>query len=51
MVQLKGELCYLTRKHKKRSKNVDFKDFFNVKKPENWPKSLPSQILVILAFA
>ena len=44
MVQLKGELCYLIRKHKERSKNVDFIDFFNVKNPQNRAKLLPFQI-------
>ena len=33
------------------TENVDLNDFLDVKKPENWAKSLPSQILVILAFA
>ena len=44
MVQLKGELYYLTKKIQKDQKNVDFKDFFNVKKPQNRPKSTPFQI-------
>ena len=51
MVQLKGELYYLGINQVKRLKNVDLNDFLDVKKPENWAKSLPSQILVILAFA
>ena len=44
MVQPKGELYYLTGKQKKRSKNVDFNDFFNVKNPQNRAKSLLFQI-------
>jgi len=44
MVQLKGELYYLIAKHRKRSKNVDFNDFFNAKKPQNRAKLLPFQI-------
>ncbi len=44
MVQLKGELYYLGRNQVKRSKNVDFTNFFNVKKPKNTAKSLPFQI-------
>ncbi len=47
MVQLKGELSYFRKNQIKRSKNVDFTDFFNVKKPQNMAKSLPFQILVI----
>ena len=44
MVQPKGELCYLGRNEVKRFKNVDFTNFFNVKKHENKAKSLPFQI-------
>ncbi len=44
MVQLKGELCYLTRKYSKRPKNIDFNDFFNVKMPQNRAKSISFQI-------
>ena len=44
MVQLKGELCNLGRNQVKRSKNNDFIDFFNEKKPKNTAKSLPFQI-------
>ena len=32
MVQLKGEIYYFKRNQLKRPKNVDFKDFFNIKK-------------------
>ena len=44
MVQLKGELYNLGKKSRKKLKNVDFTNFFNLKKPENRAKSLPSQI-------
>ena len=44
MVQLKGELWYLIKKNKKRSKNVDFNGFFNEKNPQNRAKYVPFQI-------
>ena len=44
MVQLKGELCYLDINQLKNTKNVDFTNFFNVKKPKNTAKSIPFQI-------
>ena len=51
MVQLKGELCYLGKNHVKRLKNIDFTNLFNLKKVQNIAKSIPFQILAILAFA
>ena len=44
MAQLKGELCYLGVNQGKMLKNVDFTNFFNLKKPQNRAKSLPFQI-------
>ena len=44
MAQLKGELCYLGVNHGKMLKNVDFTNFFNLKKSQNRAKSLPFQI-------
>ena len=44
MVQLKGELSYLKRNLVKRLKNVDFTNYFNLKKGKNTAKLLPSQI-------
>jgi len=43
MVQLKGELYNLRKNHVKRLKNVDFTNFFNLKKSQNRAKSLPFQ--------
>ena len=47
MVQLKGELCYLRKKQIKRLKNVDFINFFNLKRRQNRAKLPLFQILVI----
>ena len=45
MLQLKGELGYLQKIYVKRlKKNVDFINFFNLKKAQNRAKSLLFQI-------